>query len=70
MNADDRLAGGRDALLDAFVADLTSAAYHVALRRRVVGSWVDLQLDLWAALSQAVTRWGSHTRAPDRHGAT
>jgi hypothetical protein len=39
------------------VAELTEAAYPVALRHRGQGSWVDLELDLWKALGQAVRDW-------------
>lgn len=33
-----------------FLATLTDAAYQVALQHGVAGSFVDVQLDLWAAL--------------------
>ncbi len=37
-------------------AELTNVAYAVALRHGVSGWWIDLQLDLWAMLAQAVER--------------
>ncbi len=43
--------------LDTLVAQLTEAAYPVALRHGENGSWVDLELDLWRALGQAVHEW-------------
>jgi hypothetical protein len=43
--------------LDSLVAQLTEAAYPVALRHGDSGSWVDLELDLWRALGQAVRQW-------------
>jgi hypothetical protein len=44
--------------LESFVAELTEAAYPVALRHGVRrGSWVDLELELWRALEQAVNEW-------------
>jgi hypothetical protein len=43
--------------LDSLVAQLTEAAYPVALRHGESGSWVDLELDLWRALGQAVRQW-------------
>jgi hypothetical protein len=43
--------------LDDFVADLTEAAYPVALRRKGREEWLDLELDLWKALSKAVQKW-------------
>jgi hypothetical protein len=47
----------RDALLDNFAAELTSAAYRVALRHGTGGTWVDLELDLWRALADTVKTW-------------
>jgi hypothetical protein len=43
--------------LDGLVAQLTEAAYPVALRHGERGSWVDLELDLWRALGQAMQEW-------------
>src|SRR5262245_32105507 len=40
--------------LTAFAADLTDAAYRVALRHGIDGSWIDLQLDVWRALAASV----------------
>jgi hypothetical protein len=40
-------------LLEAFVAELPSAAYHVALRHGA-GTWLDLQLRLWHVLADTV----------------
>jgi hypothetical protein len=48
----------RDAPLDTFAAELTRAAYHVALRHQAAGTWLDLELDLWQALAVKVKRWG------------
>src|SRR5262249_52880046 len=41
----------REALLDTFVAELTRAAYDVALRHRAAGTWLELELDLWRTLA-------------------
>ena len=57
MNDTYRATADRDVLLDAFVAELTSAAYHVALRHGA-GTWLDLQLHLWHALADTVEQWG------------
>jgi hypothetical protein len=43
--------------LESLVAELTDAAYPVALRHRGRGSWIDLELDLWKALEQALNNW-------------
>jgi hypothetical protein len=42
---------------DDFVADLTEAAYPVALRHKGDEAWLDLELDLWKALGKTVQRW-------------
>ena len=51
-----RATADRAVLLEAFVAELTSAAYHVALRHGA-GQWLDLQLRLWNALADTVEQW-------------
>ena len=48
----------RDALLETFAAELTLAAYRVALRSRTQGTWLDLELGLWRALAEKVKMWG------------
>lgn len=57
MNRNRAITVDRDALLDNLAADLTDAAYPIALRHRRGDSWVDLELDLWKALSAAVKKW-------------
>jgi len=37
-----------------FLAELTDAAYRVALKHKFQGSFVDVQLELWAALRKVV----------------
>ncbi len=59
MNEDSDTPVDRDAQLDAFAAELTLAAYRVALRTTKQGVWLDLQLDLWRALADKVKTWGS-----------
>jgi hypothetical protein len=43
--------------LNDFVADLTEAAYPIALRHKGDESWLDLELDLWRALNETVQKW-------------
>ena len=43
---------------EAFAAELTAAAYPVALRHGVGGKWLDLELDLWRVLTETVQKWG------------
>jgi hypothetical protein len=58
MNDNACATADRDALFDAFAAELTRAAYHVALRHGAAGTWLDLQLELWQALAVTVKQWG------------
>jgi hypothetical protein len=44
----------RDSRRENFVAELTSAAYCLALRQGIKGSWLDLQLGLWRVLAEMV----------------
>jgi hypothetical protein len=57
MNLNYLIAPERDARLENLVAKLTDAAYPVALRHGVRGSWVDLELDLWKALGETLHQW-------------
>ena len=54
MNGENSV--NRDALLETFAAELTLAAYCVALRARTQGTWLDLELGLWSALAEKVKR--------------
>ncbi len=54
MNGDLRTPVNGDALLEAFAAELTHAAYLAALRTRTKGTWLDLELELWRALADTV----------------
>ena len=40
-----------------FAAELTEAAYPVALQRHPGKRWLDLQLDLWHAMEQTIEKW-------------
>jgi hypothetical protein len=42
------------ALLVTFAADLTDAAYSVALQHGIAGSWIDLQLEVWRAVGRTI----------------
>jgi hypothetical protein len=57
MNVIDRTIPDRDAYVENLAAELTDAAYPVALRHGVAGSSIDLELDLWKALGDTVQRW-------------
>jgi len=47
----------QDDLLESFAAELTLAAYRVALRTKNEGTWLDLELDLWKVLGDKVKSW-------------
>jgi hypothetical protein len=49
-----------DTFAASLAAELTSAAYPVALRRGLGGSW--LELGLWRALAGTVERWARECR--------
>jgi hypothetical protein len=57
MNLDNSIAHDRDTRLESLVAKLTEAAYPIALRHGVRGSWVDLELELWKALGETLSQW-------------
>jgi hypothetical protein len=57
MNGDLEIPVDPDAQLECFAAELTLAAYRVALQTRTRGTWLDLELDLWRALAEAVKTW-------------
>jgi hypothetical protein len=47
-----------------FVAQLTAAAYGVALQHRAANPWLDLELELWHALTDAASKWNREARQP------
>jgi hypothetical protein len=57
MNDNDSASGNRETLLESSAAELTSAAYAVALRHHVEDNWLDLELELWEALKETVKKW-------------
>ena len=67
MNSIDRTIRDRDAYVENFAAELTNAAYPIALRHGVAGSSIDLELDLWRALGETVQRWKANH--PSRQSA-
>jgi hypothetical protein len=52
-------------LIETVAAELTEAAYPVALRHGTADSWVELELELWKVLSETLQRIGQGLfRAP------
>jgi hypothetical protein len=47
-----------EAALDAFAAELTDAAYPIALKYGVSGSSVDLELEIWKKFTEMVRERG------------
>jgi hypothetical protein len=59
-----------NAQLDTFAAELTRAAYFIALRHGAARTWLDLELDLWQALADTVQQWGrKSSRGPGTVGS-
>jgi hypothetical protein len=50
-------AGNWDTLLEHLAAELTCAAYRVALRQGIRHSWLKVELGLWRALEETVEKW-------------
>ncbi len=57
MKTELRIAPSLSAVPADLVAELTVAAYGVALRHAAEGKWPDLELDLWHALTEVVSQW-------------
>jgi hypothetical protein len=64
MNDHRALAGNADLVLESMVAELTAAAYPVALRHGGGDKWLDLELDLWRTLRETVRRSGRKLLQP------
>jgi hypothetical protein len=56
MKVESFAAGAKDPVLENVAADLTDVAYRVALRHGVGDQWLELQLDLWGALTEALAQ--------------
>jgi hypothetical protein len=56
----------RDAFDEHWAAELTMTAYLVAMRHCATSKWLDLQLELWRALSATVANgWGDFSTRCD-----
>jgi hypothetical protein len=58
--------GDCGSFLETLAAELTDAAYPIALRQGIAGSWVDLELDLWKVLNATVQKWGRESARAGR----
>jgi hypothetical protein len=57
MNSITDSAPDQNIRLENFVADLTSSAYSIVLRRGLSGSWLKAELSLWRVLEDTVKKW-------------
>jgi hypothetical protein len=58
MNDNHSAFWNRDTLLENFTAEVTRAAYAVALRHDAEDKWLDLEMELWEALKETITKLG------------
>jgi hypothetical protein len=65
MNDHRAVVANADPSWEALAAELTAAAYPVALRHAGGDEWLDLQLELWRVLTETVKKWGRDGREPD-----
>jgi hypothetical protein len=56
MNNQHAAVAESDRALEVFTAELTAAAYCVALRHGAGDKWLDLELDLWRVLIETVMK--------------
>ena len=61
MKGNRNTASDLEIRLEEFTAELTKAAYAVALRHGARDKWLDLQLELWKALKETVEKWGQES---------
>jgi hypothetical protein len=60
MNDRRGVVADADQSLAGLAAELTAAAYPVALRHAGGQRWLELELELWRALTEAVKKWVRH----------
>jgi hypothetical protein len=65
MNDRRAVVANADPSWEALAAELTAAAYPVALRHAGRDEWLELQLELWRVLTETVKKWGGDGREPD-----
>jgi len=58
MNDHRAVVADADHELEALAAELTAAAYPVALLHGAGHRWLDLELELWRVLTEMVKNWG------------
>jgi hypothetical protein len=58
MNDHRTVVADRHHASESLAAELTVAAYAVAVRHGMGRKWLDLELDLWRVLTETVKKWG------------
>lgn len=56
MKLSETIVSHSNATLEDFAAQLTQAAYCVALRHGVKDSWLDVEIELWKVLADGLNR--------------
>ena len=56
MSPNDSTARSLDSAIENFAAELTEAAFPVALRYGVIGSSVDLKVEVWRKLTETLKK--------------
>ena len=64
MNDIPDTAPDRDTRLENLAAELTSAAYPLALRRGLKDSWIKMELGLWRAVAEVLKKWDRQRPSP------
>jgi hypothetical protein len=68
MNTDANTAEHAEVFPELLAAELTIAAYPIALRHGVGDSWIDLEINLWMVLAEAVRKWQRQLPLPSWPG--
>ena len=59
MSGQEKTDHDRDSLLDRFAAEVTAATYPIALKYGVLGSSLDLELEIWKTVTALVRERGT-----------
>jgi hypothetical protein len=64
MKTDEATGRTLNTTLEDFVAELTAAAYVIALRHGAGNPWLDVELELWQALTDTAGEWNRKAHRP------
>jgi hypothetical protein len=64
MNDHRTVVADAEQSLAALAAELTAAAYPIALRHAARDRWLDLQLELWRVLTETIKKWRADRPEP------